>query len=288
MWTLNSAKTLHITLKSIKKAVPKDNMGQKIIIDGHSTDKTKQIAKKFGWNFIDAKTVGIPYQANQALELVDTDFFASFEHDVILNPNWFKTVMNHMQSDPKIGVVQGVRHSTNTILRKIEEASLKRVQRYTSIDNNLYRTEIIRNLGGYDTRFPISTDRNLQDRIWGAGYKWVIDKKLVSDHIRGSVRQTLKHNYEFGKFSDYPEIDQLRLLAPGVLFSPIRGLELAIKKSCPQLLAVYPYWKLMNIKNMFNQKSNLSAHARLLKSKNLKFCPSVNVRLVQTKFSQAS
>jgi len=66
--TLNSAKTLPFTLKSVEKVIPKECVDQKIMIDAHSTDETQNIGKKFGWNVIDAEKVSIPHQANQALE----------------------------------------------------------------------------------------------------------------------------------------------------------------------------------------------------------------------------
>ena len=150
MWTFNSAKELPPTLMSIEKVIPKGQVNQKIIEEGHSTDETKNIGKKFGQKVIDAEKVGIPNQANQALDMVTTKFFASFEHDVILNHNWFPVVLKHLQTDAEVAVAQGVRVTTNLIFRKNEEASLDRNIRYTSIDNNLYRTDVMKSLGGFD------------------------------------------------------------------------------------------------------------------------------------------
>lgn len=76
MWALNSERTLNKSLKSIDEAIPAKLVNQKIMIDGHSHDKTKSIGESFGWEVFDAKRVGIPYQANQALDLVSTGIFA--------------------------------------------------------------------------------------------------------------------------------------------------------------------------------------------------------------------
>ena len=249
MWTLNSAKTLPFTLMSLEKAIPKRHVNQKIMVDGHSIDETQNIGNKFGWKVIDAEKVGIPNQANQALDMVDTEFFASFEHDVILNRNWFPTILNHLQSDPEVAVAQGVRLTTNPVFKKIEEVSLERDLRYSSIDNNLYRTDVIKSLGGFDVRFHISCDRNLQDRVWKAGYKWIVDKTLVSDHIRDSVSQSAKHVYELSKFANYPDNLSFSSVLSRFLFSPIRGVEVSLKKKCPQAFVVYPYWRFMLLKS---------------------------------------
>jgi len=48
MWTFNSAKELPPTLMSIEKVIPKGQVNQKIIEEGHNTDETKNIGKKFG------------------------------------------------------------------------------------------------------------------------------------------------------------------------------------------------------------------------------------------------
>jgi glycosyltransferase involved in cell wall biosynthesis len=65
MWTKNSQKTLVPCLKSIDRVIPKEAVNKKIIVDGHSTDKTEEIAKKFNWEFHKAEKTGISYQANQ-------------------------------------------------------------------------------------------------------------------------------------------------------------------------------------------------------------------------------
>jgi glycosyltransferase involved in cell wall biosynthesis len=249
MWTLNSAKTLQSTLMSIEKAIPERSVGQKIIVDGHSTDETQNIGKKFGWKVIDAEKVGIPHQANQALEMVKTETFASFEHDVILNNNWFQAILKHLLADTEVAVAQGVRLTTNAVFKKIEEACLERNLRYSSIDNTLYRTELIRSLGSFDVRCPISCDRDLQERVLRAGYKWIVDKTVVSDQIRGTVRQSTDHVYTLSKFADYYDSPSLSSVLSRFLFSPIRGVEISIKKECPQALVVYPYWRFMLLKS---------------------------------------
>jgi glycosyltransferase involved in cell wall biosynthesis len=249
MWTLNSAKTLPFTLMSIEKALPRERVNQKIMVDGHSTDETRKIGKRYGWKVVDAEKTGIPNQANQALEMVEAEFFASFEHDVILNRNWFPAILRHLLADPDVAVAQGVRVTTNLIFKKIEEICLEKNLRYSSIDNNLYRTEVIRSLGGFNVRCPISCDRDLQDRVWRAGYKWVVDKSVVSDHIRGNVRQSAEHVYTLSKFADYPDSPSFSSVFSRFLFSPIRGVEISLKKECPQALVVYPYWRFMLLKS---------------------------------------
>lgn len=247
MWTLNSAKTLPHTLKSIDRVIPKEYVNKKIIVDGHSTDGTQKIGKQFGWTVIDAVNVGIPYQANQALDNVKTEIFASFEHDIILDIHWFNAVLKYLEFDPSVAVAQGVRLTTNPVFKKIEEVCIDRNIPYRSIDNNLYRTEIIKKLGGFDPRFLISCDWDLQERVQKAGYKWITDKTVISDHVRGSIRNITKHYYKLSRLDDPHNPPRLPVLLR-FLYSPIRGLDISIRKRCPQAAVVYPYWRLIHLK----------------------------------------
>lgn len=236
MWTLNSERTLGACLQSIENAIPSELVNQRIMIDAHSKDETKIIGETFGWKVYDAEKVGIVSQANQALSHVATDFFASFEHDIILNPHWLSSMLPYM-FDPKVAVAQGVRLSTNPVLRKIERYSLGRDEiRYSSVDNNLYNTKIIREIGGFT-----GYSRQLQDTVWNHGYKWITDKKIISNHVRGSLRSTGRHVYKFGLLGAYRGTDSFSGQLARFLFSPVRSLHIALRENCPQAMYAYPY-----------------------------------------------
>lgn len=249
MWTLNSEKTLAATLSSINVAIPDKYVNQKIIVDGNSEDSTKKIGKAFGWQVINTNKRGIGKQANIALDLVETEVFASFEHDIILNPLWFGFIRDQIEK-PKVAVAQGVRLSTNPVMHAIEKYSLKREIRYTSIDNNLYRTKIIRELDGFNPYYPASCDRELQDRVWKAGYKWIVDRTIISEHIKPSLKDNAIHVHNLALLKDYPEDSVMTGNLARLLFSPIRGLQIAYDQKCPQAFLAYPYWRFWRIKTV--------------------------------------
>src|SRR5207253_5171332 len=112
--TLNGEATITRCLDSIEKAVPSSAVCHRYLIDGGSVDATRDIAEKFGWTVAIARKRGIPFQANQALELVDTPLFGSFEQDVGLNSAWFSTLMHRLVSQPEVAVVQGLRAATGS------------------------------------------------------------------------------------------------------------------------------------------------------------------------------
>lgn len=251
MWTLNSEKTLPLTLKSIKNAIPKKYINKKYIIDGGSNDKTVLIALNYKWDVIISEK-GIGKQANTGLSLVETDIFASFEHDIILNPNWFNLIINTINKK-NIAVSQGIRLPLNKTLNIIERYSLKRNLCYSSIDNNLYKTKIIRELGGFSEKYIASTDRVLQDKIIKNGYEWLVNKNIISIHNITSLKRYSKHICNYLKKDIYKENFGLKECLSRFLFSPLRGFDIAIKEKHPQVFFGYPYYRFYILKGVLKK-----------------------------------
>lgn len=241
MWTLNSEKTLETTLKSIEKAIPKKYINNKIIIDGFSKDSTLKIAEKHNWNIVLSEK-GIGKQANIGLSLVETEIFASFEHDIILNPNWFNLIVDTIK-EKNVAVSQGIRLSVNKTLKIIEEYSLKRNLRYSSIDNNLYKTKIIRDVGGFSEKHIASVDRELQDRIIDSGYKWVISKNIISKHNITNLIDYSNHVYNYLKKDSYKETFTGYDCVFIFLFSPLRAFHMILKEKHPFVFVGYPFYR---------------------------------------------
>jgi glycosyltransferase involved in cell wall biosynthesis len=255
MWTKNSAKTLPYVLNRIDKVIPKKVINNKIIVDDHSTDKTVEIAKSFGWYVYNNPGTGIASGANEALKHVTTRFFASFEHDVLLSKDWWEKISRHME-DESVAVAQGVRLPTNLVLRKIEEYALRREEAYRliSLDNNIFCTEKIRQVGGFPSECPVCIDQNLRDNIEKAGFKWIIDKSVVSDHLRQSVKEELNHHYQHSLRVRRELGESFFNLLRRFAFSPIRALHVVYEEKCPQIFIVYPYIRFIKLKAFLDRR----------------------------------
>jgi len=251
MWTKDGEKTLVPCLKSIERAIDPDQVNQKIAVDGHSKDNTKTILEQFGWTVYDAEKVGIPFQAKQAISLVETPFFASFEQDIILNPRWFQVALKHFYGKENVAVVQGVRVSVNKTLRIIEATELNKKTRLSSIDNNLYRTDIVKSLD-LPLKYPIGFDRALQDLILKKGFRWIVDKQLVSLHNKQSFMKDAKKMFNDITRCDYvrDHISFYRLLRV-FSFSWIRGFQMGLKSKYPLVIFAYPYYRWQSVKAYF-------------------------------------
>ena len=244
MWTLNGESTLPYCLHSIEKAVPEDVVGQKIVVDGGSVDKTKEICMLYGWTVVDAEKRGIPFQANQALRLVETKFFACFEQDIVLHSCWFKYIMKHFDEE-NIVAAQGVRVAVNPVLRAIDVYKLNHQPGYSSLDNNIFRTDIMRELGGFNAKFLLGLDRETQARVRASGKKWVIDKRIISTHLHYSLRKELSHQFKTawlsgGWGSKFMNVKRF-------LYSPVRGFDIAVKQKRPEPIFYYPLLRLAKL-----------------------------------------
>ena len=74
--TLNEEKNLERTLKSVQ-----DFVDEIVIVDSGSTDRTEEIAKKFGAKFVYQKWLGYGPQRNMAIDLSSSDWVLNIDAD---------------------------------------------------------------------------------------------------------------------------------------------------------------------------------------------------------------
>ena len=108
MWTKNGAKTLRPVLNRINKVIPEEAVNRRIIVDDRSSDETRSIGKERGWEVVFNKGSGISDGANTALNLVETEYFCSFEQDLLLAPEWWES-MHKLILNPRVAAVSGLR-----------------------------------------------------------------------------------------------------------------------------------------------------------------------------------
>ena len=248
MWTLNAESTLERSLRSIETAVPGSVICHRCLVDGGSTDTTRVIGERFGWTVVTAHRRGIPFQANQALDLVDTPIFASFEQDVGVSPDWFRILMPRLLSDPRVAVVQGLRAASGSqYLEAIDGYGVRHglVPPWVySIDNDLYRTDAVRSVGGFPLDYPMSTDGALRNILFEKGWKWRVYQDVVSEHYRDSFSKHLKHvvmQSAVGKvlWETYPEYPMNSKLGR-FLATPLIAANIASESRHPGVFVAFP------------------------------------------------
>lgn len=267
MWSYQSEVPLPFALGRIESVIPEKFVNRKIMVDGGSTDRTEVVADFFGWEFHRCRK-GIPFQANMAFELAETDFVCSFEHDILLCDNWLERILPTMK-DSDVACSQGIRLCLNPTMRAIEIYGLGRdYVHYTSIDNNMYRRKLILDLGGFDEVGTVcSSDRELQDRVRENGYRWLISEDIVSDHMVFDFFEYARKAHERRLLNDYKgsvanvlfvgkvPIMKYRYVyffdfVVKVLMSPFVGVLMFRQSKVPSVLWGYPYWRAYKLKTL--------------------------------------
>ncbi len=273
MWTKNGAKTLPLVLRRIDEVIPRENVGHKILIDDRSTDSSVEIAQEFNWTVYQNPAGGVASGANEALRHVDSDFFVSVEQDVILSRKWWETIPKHMEN-PLVGCAQGVRILSHPILRLLNdwqiETSGKRPPTF-SIDNNIFRTKVVKSMGGFPNVCPICTDiATMKKMTWETPYKWIIDDRVISLHVRDDLRASLEHTYKMGflcaqtPYCIWEENPRLAVVLRILLTSPARALQIAVRKRCPNMIWAYPLLRLyqLNVHLVWVRRAAKSNHSK--------------------------
>lgn len=217
MWTKNGAKTLPTVLKRINETIPKENVNNRIIVDDKSVDNTMEIAKAAGWTVIFNEGKGISDGANTALKHVQTDFFISFEQDLVLSYDWWSKIPAYLD-DPEVAAASGMRFASQPRgVQKIQQYVAKKYrgeQKLSSwlrtrkqaaftlgstLDNTIYKTSVIRAVGGFPKiEVNAGVDTTLAYRLKRSGYSWIVDYNVQSEHLRKGLRQELEHQYWYG------------------------------------------------------------------------------------------
>jgi hypothetical protein len=228
IWTCNSQTALQRSLPSIEDSIGRESICHKIAIDAGSVDNTRGLLCKYGWAVHNATRKGIPHQANQALAMVDTPFFAAFEHDIILNPAWFRRTSAIINGSRKTGAVQGLRLYRGSRTMQDFEDWMYRAGHipvwFFSIDNTLFRTEAVKQAGGFPREDPASADTILRRNMFRVGYRWITDYSLLSGHYRKDFPEQLRHQVKSSELARYSWTSSLRSTSvPGRLIALFGG-----------------------------------------------------------------
>ncbi len=279
MWTKNGAKTLPFVLRQIKCVIPTEAVKRKIIIDDDSFDDSKLIASRFGWSVYPNDGKGISEGANTALKYVESEKFVSIEQDILLSPQWWWKVPG-MLNEKDIAIASGTRFpnaplALSNLLKYNLEIYPKNMEdgdafHYgKTLDNTIYRTRIIRKLGGFPKfrreELHACVDTVLAKRIFEAGFKWKVNYDIQSLHIRNGLRDELRHFYWYGSLN--PTLEpyikgkhaNVRKYLKNLLNSPKKGVNLALKLNSPELIYMYPLIHLALYRGLVSGRKRMSA-----------------------------
>lgn len=187
----NEEKTIIRTLESVYQLdYPKEKL-EVIVIDDGSKDKTKKMVEwyvqdKSNFKLISHQNCGKAVSLNKALKIAKGEFFACLDADSFVDRTTLKKMLRqyYSENDPKLAIItpaMKVYQPKNLLqrLQWLEYIVIILIARLSSqIDSlyvapgpfSLYRTEIIRKLGGFDEK-SITEDQEIAYRVQKEQYK---------------------------------------------------------------------------------------------------------------------
>ncbi len=285
MWTKNGSETLDLVLNRIDHVIPSEYVNRKLIVDDRSTDKTRQIAESHNWDVIFNEGQGISDGANTALHSVTTDYFISFEQDLLLAPDWWDKIAPQIEV-PEVAVACGMRFADKPRgVRKLQQYVAKKYRGESemapwlrtrqmsafvlgkTLDNTIYKTKVVRALGGFPKlSVNAGVETILAYEIARSGYRWVVDYSVQSVHLRQGLQQELSHQYWYAtqlyeinrriedKMNKPPPITKSAVVYR-FLISPFTGLFMAVRMKEPSITYIHPLIRLYYMRGLLQART---------------------------------
>lgn len=197
--TKNSERLLRECLQSVYRNVPVNNI---LIVDGHSTDGTLEIAREFQkryGNVIVIQDSGTRGSARQrAIDSVKSDWFMFVDSDVVLCDGWFEKALKLMDDD--VGAVWGIEVwsvlKTARILSLFERVTMKIFERRGGTHDLLVRRKAVDGIK-IPEHLHTYEDSYIKSWICKKGYRVVPAYDPYCVHHRPENVWTLKQNIVF-------------------------------------------------------------------------------------------
>lgn len=242
--TFNSERFLEDCLRSVNGQTFGDI--EVIVVDNYSTDKTREIAERFGVSVVLFR--GIRSRArNVGVGLAEGEFVLSVDSDMELTPNVVSECVAKAENGfdaiiiPELSVGEGFW----TGCKALEKVC------YVGDDSieaaRFFKRSVFETVTGYDERLVFGEDWDLNQRIRKAGFR-IGRISVFIRHIEGrmSLRKTLPKKYLYGKTLKYYQQkhpfetkQQLVLIRPAFVKNwrklaedPIHALGMFLMKTC--------------------------------------------------------
>jgi len=165
----NEEKTIYLALDSIKKQDYKGNL-ETIVADNGSTDKTVQIAKKYGVKIISIPEKGVAIARQTGFMAAKGQIIATTDADTILPVNWLSRIEAEFSKRPDAVMVSGMYTFYDgswflNSLTRLLNYHLFALFNWYSGTNMAVKRDAFMKIGGFDTTLPLSEDSDLGVRL---------------------------------------------------------------------------------------------------------------------------
>lgn len=241
---------------------PKDSY-EIIIVDGMSTDKTRDIVQKYPVKLLLNEKKNVAAARNLGVKNARGELVAFTDGDCKVDAQWLKVLVHEMQAspddvvcfggpnlifdtDPVFGRVVG--YAQESFLGSGGSAQSKNSTKKHYVGslpncNAMYKKAAIKGVGGFDERFVVGQDGDLNYRIGKKGNKFLyIPKAQVLHHRRGTLKSFSVRMFKYGMwmaelFKKHGEFVRWYAFLPSIaILVAVTLLIASIKYSTPSLL----------------------------------------------------
>lgn len=188
-----------------------------IVVDGNSTDNTREIVLQYPVKLILEERPGLNAARNTGIKNSTGEILAFTDADCIIPKNWLNKLVDNLR-DFHVGCVGGnvLGYYDNFLSKYSDESaipvmrifkkrevldSIKPLQKYPAGCNMGLKRDILNKVGLFDEGIKYGFDEvEFVERICRGGYKMVLDPETFVMHKhRPTLRELLKQNFNYGR-----------------------------------------------------------------------------------------
>ena len=213
----NVAPTIRDLLDSLLKLDYDNEKLEIFIVDGFSTDGTREIVKEYPFVLLDQEGIGLNAARNTGIKFSKGDIIAYTDGDCVIPSTWVKSIVKNF-SDPNVSFVGGTlegynnenwisRYMDETFFQvtpgfqwRIETLDLKLLQ-FPAGANMAFRRRALERVKFFDENIIYGFD-DLEpvEELGFKGFRIVLDPKVrVWHQHRTSLKELLKQHFNYGR-----------------------------------------------------------------------------------------
>ncbi len=212
---LNSGKYLERCIQSILKI----KSAGVFVIDGGSSDKTTDIAKKYNLKVIRQEGIGLAAARNTAIRHSRTEFIGFIDSDCEIDRKWLEFAYKHFKDEKVAGVCGKVIEKIQATipdrwrkfhLRQDWGDKKSRNPAFIYGSNLILRLSSLKKISGFNEKYKSNyEDVDISKRLKSIGFTLIYEPKAICYHLRkDNLTSVIKTARQWSFFS-YPEPNSL-------------------------------------------------------------------------------